>query len=512
MQPLDPSEPLYPVRPTEPPCQYFLKHGTCKFGQLCKFHHPTGAPLGDGADRCLPAGGLINVMTTSTSVQVLPQRPTDPSCIYFLKNGKCKYGATCKFHHPIDAINGNHQMNTGPSHHPRNGANSAGPFFDGYPQVEHSMAYATTANAAYVQSQRLQPITERMKPQQPTHILLPDGQIAIILDPCGLQNANEVKAQVQPKFYISKPNESIGTLKSLDQKNISADLSPMLTATTNSMSNLTVDSSLDLLGTSVSYQRQPQVTPSRSPPKSRSGGSLSAYGSLDSGLHLQDDRVRPMAYQGQRQALPSHLPSKSGSGDSLSAHGSTESCAIIEEDFIRKGSGQFSQPTPTDLVQTSAFEYSAWPMDEGVEQSNQQINVGGFEQGYHNWPSNAYDIQAGRNYDSRQVNLSPQGKLHGNRPQCQATPDDERDLSMMTSALLTMMDHDPTSEKESSPATAPSNIHHHNESYHSQIEPKFHKNASHVRAPPGMTNTQASYYVGSFDPLGLNQDSTNASA
>merc|ERR1712194_66126 len=110
----------------------------------------------------------------------------------------------------------------------------------------------------------------------------------------------------------------------------------------------------------------------------------------------------------------------------------------------------------------------------------------------------------------RHVNLSPPGKPHGKRPQCQETPDDDQDLSMMTSALLTMMDHDPVSEKESSLDTAPSNIYHYNESYYSHIEPKFHKKASHVKAPPGMTNQQASYNVGSFNSFGLNQDSTNA--
>ena len=42
VKPLNPGEPMFPIRPTEPPCQYFLKHGTCKFGQSCKFNHPAG--------------------------------------------------------------------------------------------------------------------------------------------------------------------------------------------------------------------------------------------------------------------------------------------------------------------------------------------------------------------------------------------------------------------------------------------------------------------------------------
>ncbi len=32
-----------PIRPGQPDCAFFLKTGTCKFGETCKFNHP---PLG----------------------------------------------------------------------------------------------------------------------------------------------------------------------------------------------------------------------------------------------------------------------------------------------------------------------------------------------------------------------------------------------------------------------------------------------------------------------------------
>lgn len=107
--PLDPSEPPFPIRPDEPNCQYYLKHGTCKFGQTCKFHHPAHL-VGVGsnfsgkhnpAHLCLPVSLNSNSSTGSDVVVLLPQRPSEPDCIYFLRNGRCKYGATCKFHHPI---------------------------------------------------------------------------------------------------------------------------------------------------------------------------------------------------------------------------------------------------------------------------------------------------------------------------------------------------------------------------------------------------------------------------
>lgn len=116
--PIDPSEPLFPIRYNEPVCQYYMKHGTCKFGQACKFHHPPqitgtsnvmngnstvllsmppGSRKEDGGSH---AGTMWNA-GNDPGVQILPQRPDEPNCIYFLKNGRCKYGATCRYHHPL---------------------------------------------------------------------------------------------------------------------------------------------------------------------------------------------------------------------------------------------------------------------------------------------------------------------------------------------------------------------------------------------------------------------------
>jgi Zinc finger C-x8-C-x5-C-x3-H type (and similar) len=153
--PVNPGEPMFPLRPAEPICQYYMKHGTCKFGQACKFNHPPplhhsqhgqslhalmgGAASGGGSNgsgrtgfsgpttMLMSLGGqhhhamvadqggtgvgaphslLCNPIGTdpasgSMILQFLPQRPDEPDCIYFLKNGRCKYGATCRYHHPI---------------------------------------------------------------------------------------------------------------------------------------------------------------------------------------------------------------------------------------------------------------------------------------------------------------------------------------------------------------------------------------------------------------------------
>ena len=74
----------YPQREGEPDCRDFIRTGRCKYGESCKYNHPVG--------------------TTALSdlTEPLPIRPNEPPCAYFLKHGVCKFGQTCKFHHPTN--------------------------------------------------------------------------------------------------------------------------------------------------------------------------------------------------------------------------------------------------------------------------------------------------------------------------------------------------------------------------------------------------------------------------
>lgn len=77
----------YPERPGQPECQYFIKHGVCKFKMACKFHHPK-----------------THLQTVSSGVLSpvgLPLKPDQPVCTYYSRFGVCKYGPSCKFNHPI---------------------------------------------------------------------------------------------------------------------------------------------------------------------------------------------------------------------------------------------------------------------------------------------------------------------------------------------------------------------------------------------------------------------------
>ncbi|TXG63621.1 hypothetical protein EZV62_010615 [Acer yangbiense] len=80
----------FPERPGEPECQYYLKTGNCKFGSSCRYHHPQ--------DRVVARTNCV------LSPHGLPLRPGVQPCAFYLQNGHCKFGSTCKFDHPMGTM------------------------------------------------------------------------------------------------------------------------------------------------------------------------------------------------------------------------------------------------------------------------------------------------------------------------------------------------------------------------------------------------------------------------
>ncbi|XP_010673926.1 zinc finger CCCH domain-containing protein ZFN-like isoform X2 [Beta vulgaris subsp. vulgaris] len=78
---------VFPERPGQPECQYYMKTGDCKFGAVCRFHHPR--------ERLIPAPDCL------LSALGLPLRPGEPLCIFYSRYGICKFGPNCKFDHPM---------------------------------------------------------------------------------------------------------------------------------------------------------------------------------------------------------------------------------------------------------------------------------------------------------------------------------------------------------------------------------------------------------------------------
>ncbi|XP_009418524.2 zinc finger CCCH domain-containing protein 3-like isoform X1 [Musa acuminata AAA Group] len=75
-----------PDRPDQPECQFYMKTGNCKYGSSCKYHHPK--------ERNQPAMATIGPLG-------LPLRPGQPVCTFYAAYGSCNYGTACKFDHPL---------------------------------------------------------------------------------------------------------------------------------------------------------------------------------------------------------------------------------------------------------------------------------------------------------------------------------------------------------------------------------------------------------------------------
>ncbi|KAF5204366.1 Zinc finger ccch domain-containing protein [Thalictrum thalictroides] len=86
---------LYPQRPGQIECDFYMKTGECKFGESCKFHHPI--------DRSAPMPSTTNQpvqQNVKLTLAGLPRREGTIICPFYLKTGTCKYGITCRFDHP----------------------------------------------------------------------------------------------------------------------------------------------------------------------------------------------------------------------------------------------------------------------------------------------------------------------------------------------------------------------------------------------------------------------------
>ncbi|PIA44517.1 hypothetical protein AQUCO_01700249v1 [Aquilegia coerulea] len=83
------NESMFPERPGQPECQYYLRTGHCKFGSSCRYHHPP------------------EWLTTNTGVlshMGLPLRLGAPPCSFYAQYGVCKFGQSCKFDHPMGTL------------------------------------------------------------------------------------------------------------------------------------------------------------------------------------------------------------------------------------------------------------------------------------------------------------------------------------------------------------------------------------------------------------------------
>ncbi|KAG6764892.1 hypothetical protein POTOM_032381 [Populus tomentosa] len=83
-------EHLFPERPGQPECQYYIKTGDCRFRSSCKYHHPPELVV-----------SKTNVVLSPIG---LPLRPGAPTCSHYTQRGQCKFGPACKFDHPMGTL------------------------------------------------------------------------------------------------------------------------------------------------------------------------------------------------------------------------------------------------------------------------------------------------------------------------------------------------------------------------------------------------------------------------
>ncbi|XP_047308277.1 zinc finger CCCH domain-containing protein 32-like [Impatiens glandulifera] len=83
-------EKVFPERPGQPDCQYYLQTGDCKCGSSCRYHHPPDWAL--------------RKTTCVLNYLGLPLRPGLQACTFYMQRGSCKFGRNCKFDHPIGSV------------------------------------------------------------------------------------------------------------------------------------------------------------------------------------------------------------------------------------------------------------------------------------------------------------------------------------------------------------------------------------------------------------------------
>jgi hypothetical protein len=107
---------LHPIRPGAEKCTFYIRTGSCKFGETCKFDHPpemlgVGAggtvtrQSGDmGISRVGTAGSSGNVRQVGLAGGLHPIRPGAEKCTFYIHTGCCKFGESCKFDHPPEML------------------------------------------------------------------------------------------------------------------------------------------------------------------------------------------------------------------------------------------------------------------------------------------------------------------------------------------------------------------------------------------------------------------------
>ncbi|KAJ1284325.1 hypothetical protein BS78_03G195500 [Paspalum vaginatum] len=92
--PVEPVPIIYPQRPGETVCDFYMKRGYCNYKQKCKFHHPINGSLPGANENGEPQ------QPVTLTLAGLPRREDAEICAFYMTYGTCQHGVHCKFDHP----------------------------------------------------------------------------------------------------------------------------------------------------------------------------------------------------------------------------------------------------------------------------------------------------------------------------------------------------------------------------------------------------------------------------
>ncbi|XP_044452187.1 uncharacterized protein [Triticum aestivum] len=91
-----------------PDCPFYMKAGKCQFGSACEFRHPKDihSTTEEAFGQRTGSGAYDNLSRSDNGVEqqeesiMYPERPGEPECAHYMRQGYCKFQMNCKYHHP----------------------------------------------------------------------------------------------------------------------------------------------------------------------------------------------------------------------------------------------------------------------------------------------------------------------------------------------------------------------------------------------------------------------------
>uniref|UniRef100_A0ACD5VE61 Uncharacterized protein n=1 Tax=Avena sativa TaxID=4498 RepID=A0ACD5VE61_AVESA len=95
------SDQVGPETHVMPECSFYMKRGRCQFGSACEFRHPKDISTTEGAFGHRTGSSYDNSTRPENAEETMyPERPGEPECNYYMRHGSCKFQMDCKYHHP----------------------------------------------------------------------------------------------------------------------------------------------------------------------------------------------------------------------------------------------------------------------------------------------------------------------------------------------------------------------------------------------------------------------------